>query len=190
MGSLPPSGAGWRTKPLPGGGWHQDGGSGSSVACDQRRDAGGGALRQTRPEGERGLASPSGYRPARSRSGCGQPRAPRHIDANKGGLVATISANSAGVWLAADDAGVWLSAWNPDRSNDAGATFVSASTNAPAGTPGHVYNFRPFAVGEGRVWFISGPHDPGLPAGGICGLNRSEEHTSELQSHVNLVCRL
>ncbi len=21
------------------------------------------------------------------------------------------------------------------------------------------------------MWFISGPHDPGLPAGGICGLN-------------------
>src|SRR5260370_3542997 len=45
------------------------------------------------------------------------------------------------------------------------------------------------------------PHLPGLPdhahipedppaAGGSSGIWRSEEHTSELQSHLNLVCRL
>src|SRR5690242_21621842 len=34
---------------------------------------------------------------------------------------------------------------------------------------------------------LVGAHDVGL---GREGLHRSEEHTSELQSHVNLVCRL
>jgi hypothetical protein len=26
-------------------------------------------------------------------------------------------------------------------------------------------------VADKRVWFISGPHDTGLPKGGVCGLN-------------------
>src|SRR5438477_9454029 len=36
------------------------------------------------------------------------------------------------------------------------------------------------------------PHSCGLPrlTGGSASTTRSEEHTSELQSHVNLVCRL
>src|SRR5690242_21484827 len=37
----------------------------------------------------------------------------------------------------------------------------------------------------------SGSHVPAMPmAWGNCVAPRSEEHTSELQSHVNLVCRL
>src|SRR5690242_21288872 len=53
------------------------------------------------------------------------------------------------------------------------------------------------AVGLGRVEAVE--VDAALPAadpgrvgaeGGNRGIGRSEEHTSELQSHVNLVCRL
>lgn len=83
------------------------------------------------------------------------------IDASSGELAATIPVESAGIWIAADDEGVWVS----------NASFVDASTNSVSGEPGDVYNFRPFAVAEGRVWFISGPHDRGLPKGGVCGLN-------------------
>jgi hypothetical protein len=94
-----------------------------------------------------------------------------HIDAASGEVVATIPIESAGIWIAADDAGVWVSAWDPNDANDAKAYFIDASTNKVSGEPGDVYNFRPFAVADGRVWFISGPHDPGLPDGGVCGLN-------------------
>src|SRR5690242_21407235 len=51
-------------------------------------------------------------------------------------------------------------------------------------------------VGRGQI--ACGPHTgaDGVGDGGAlrsrerCGFGRSEEHTSELQSHVNLVCRL
>ncbi len=92
------------------------------------------------------------------------------IDAGTGS-VTPIDVNSAGVWIAADDAGVWLDVWDSSRSNNSVAQFIDASTGAPSGQPGAVYNFRPFAVAEDRVWFISGPHDQGLPKGGVCGLN-------------------
>jgi hypothetical protein len=68
---------------------------------------------------------------------------------------------------------VWVSAWDPEDEHDSKAYFIDASTNDVSGEPGDVYNFRPFAVAEGRVWFISGPHDRGLPDGGVCGLNVS-----------------
>src|SRR5260370_34351925 len=44
------------------------------------------------------------------------------------------------------------------------------------------YEARPFAHGRRSL----------LPEGSLCcdDLRRSEEHTSELQSHLNLVCRL
>src|SRR5579864_9745588 len=42
--------------------------------------------------------------------------------------------------------------------------------------------------------FRSPDHEPGQrgqhPPPASCAIGRSEEHTSELQSHVNLVCRL
>jgi hypothetical protein len=93
------------------------------------------------------------------------------IDASSGEVVARIPIESIGLWMAADDTGVWLDAsGDPDHPNDS-AYFVDASTNAVSGEPASVYNFRPFAIAEGRVWFLSGPHDEGLPKGGICGLN-------------------
>src|SRR5438034_10737755 len=40
------------------------------------------------------------------------------------------------------------------------------------------------------VYRIAGPDRPGRPTPGGSGQSRSEEHTSELQSHSDLVCRL
>jgi Tol biopolymer transport system component len=93
------------------------------------------------------------------------------IDAASGEVEASVPLRASGLWLAADDAGLWLPAWDPDDENDSSAYFVDASTNEVSGEPADVYNFRPFAVADGRVWFISGPHDPKLPDGGVCGLN-------------------
>jgi Tol biopolymer transport system component len=93
------------------------------------------------------------------------------IDATSAELAATIPIESSGIWIAADDTGVWVPAWDPDDQHDSNAYFIDASTNAVGGKLGDVYNFRPFAIEYGRVWFISGPHDRGLPDGGICGLN-------------------
>ena len=73
--------------------------------------------------------------------------------------------------MAADDTGVWLDAAGDLNRPNNHAYFVDASTNAVSGAPAAIYNFRPFAIAEGRVWFISGPHDEGLPKGGVCGLN-------------------
>jgi len=89
-----------------------------------------------------------------------------HIDASSG-VAASVDLSNAGIWIAADDAGVWLSAVDPSPPNQAIAAFISASTDALSGRPVHISNFRPFAVGDGRAWFISGP---GTPAG-ICGMN-------------------
>jgi hypothetical protein len=64
------------------------------------------------------------------------------------------------VWLASAEDGVWV-------ASD-GVAFV-ANSGGPPQVAGDVYNFRPFLVADKRVWFISGPHDPGLPKGGVCG---------------------
>lgn len=45
------------------------------------------------------------------------------IDALSGELVATISINGDGNWIAADDAGVWISAWSTIDPNDWNAVF-------------------------------------------------------------------
>src|SRR4051812_50011223 len=46
------------------------------------------------------------------------------------------------------------------------------------------------AAGAGSVW-VAAPLTQTLPAPAAIALGlRSEEHTSELQSHVNIVCRL
>jgi hypothetical protein len=111
------------------------------------------------------------------------------IDATSGELTATIPIQTAGIWIAGDDTGGWVPAWDPHR-DDFMAFFIDASTNDLSGEPGDVYNFRPFAVADGRVWFISGPHDPGLPKGGVCGLNvstRTVDVCAEPQSAPDLV---
>jgi hypothetical protein len=93
------------------------------------------------------------------------------IDSASGRVVARVDIESSGIWIAANDSGVWMPAWDPANPNDSRAYFVDASTDAVSGDPGPVYNFRPFAVADGRVWFITGPGDKGLPNGGVCGLN-------------------
>ena len=76
-----------------------------------------------------------------------------------------IDVSSTGIWLAADDAGVWLSASLPHRH--ASSVFVAAGDGEPVGF-GEIYNFRPFVVAQGRVWFVGGPHDG--PVLGVCGM--------------------
>src|SRR5690242_21812820 len=60
---------------------------------------------------------------------------------------------------------------------------------------GHSCDISGMARHEGKVFVYRDPEPP-LPGEAQCALrvgidkDRSEEHTSELQSHVNLVCRL
>jgi hypothetical protein len=84
------------------------------------------------------------------------------IDAATATVVRKVEFASTGEWLAATEDGVWV-------ASD-GVAFV-ANSGGPPRVAGDVYNFRPFLVADKRVWFISGPHDPGLPMGGVCGLN-------------------
>jgi hypothetical protein len=84
------------------------------------------------------------------------------IDATTATVVRRVQFASTGLWLAAAEDGVWV-------ASD-GVAFVANSSGSPQ-VAGDVYNFRPFLVADQRVWFISGPHDPGLPKGGVCGLN-------------------
>src|SRR5260370_30920563 len=50
----------------------------------------------------------------------------------------------------------------------------------------------PPCTADGQASFhpISPTHHSAIPGRGPAGSPRSEEHTSELQSHLNLVCRL
>src|SRR5690242_20782053 len=52
------------------------------------------------------------------------------------------------------------------------------------GRCGHLHELRPGRVARRRLRRVR------ADSGGLGGSHRSEEHTSELQSHVNLVCRL
>lgn len=88
------------------------------------------------------------------------------IDATTATVVRKVEFASTGLWLASTDDGVWA-------ASD-GVAFV-ANAGGPPQVAGGVYNFRPFVVAHERVWFISGPHDPGLPEGGVCGLNITTE---------------
>jgi hypothetical protein len=85
------------------------------------------------------------------------------IDSATATLVRKVEFASTGLWLASAEDGVWV-------ASDDGVAFV-ANSGGPPQVAGDVYNFRPFLVADKRVWFISGPHDPGLPEGGVCGLN-------------------
>jgi Tol biopolymer transport system component len=92
------------------------------------------------------------------------------IDAATSAVSRTVELSGAGVWIAADSDGVWVNGWRPDGTV---TDFFVLASGGPPQEAGSVYNFRPFAVAQGRVWFVSGPNDPGLPKGGICGLNVS-----------------
>lgn len=82
----------------------------------------------------------------------------------------TVDLSGANLWIAASPDGVWLDASKPDVPGTSGAWFVPRTGGAPVDVAS-VANFRPFTVALGHVWFISGPSDKGLPAGGVCGLN-------------------
>jgi hypothetical protein len=88
------------------------------------------------------------------------------IDEGTGSVLARLDVRSGAIWLAGNEQGVWLSSGLPEQRGS--SVFVSASDNTV--TPfGNIYNFRPFAVADGHVWFIAGPHDG--PIQGTCGLN-------------------
>jgi hypothetical protein len=88
------------------------------------------------------------------------------INATTATVVRKIEFASAGLWLASANDGVWV-------ASD-GVAFVE-NAGGPPQDAGSVYNFRPFLVADKRVWFIPGPRDPGLPKGGVCGLNITTE---------------
>jgi hypothetical protein len=92
------------------------------------------------------------------------------LDPTTGEVLARLDLPAAGLWLAGDDRGVWLSASLGAGSSDSGSTsaVIAPDTNALAPF-GSVVNFRPFAVGEGSVWFVAGPHEGKLQ--GICGID-------------------
>ncbi len=92
------------------------------------------------------------------------------VDATTATVTETVPLSIAGYLLAASEDGVWVSGWRPDYANHAASFFVPVAGGSPQ-VAADVYNFRPFAVAEGRVWFISGSSDPGLPEGGVCGAN-------------------
>src|SRR5260370_5060296 len=57
-----------------------------------------------------------------------------------------------------------------------GGSQPSGARRKTTAKPGSIRFQRPAANNSNRTW--------------LCGCFRSEEHTSELQSHLNLVCRL
>jgi hypothetical protein len=92
------------------------------------------------------------------------------VDPSTATVSETVPLSASGIWLTASEDGVWVDAWRPDDPHASAAFFVPISGGAPQMAVDG-YNFRPFAVAEGRVWFVSGPNDPGLPKGGVCGMN-------------------
>jgi hypothetical protein len=92
------------------------------------------------------------------------------IDPSAATVSEIVPLSASGLWLAASKDGLWVDAWRPDDPHASAAFFVPISGGAPQ-MAADGYNFRPFAVAEGRVWFVSGPNDPGLPKGGVCGMN-------------------
>lgn len=88
------------------------------------------------------------------------------IDEGSGSVLASLNVQPSGIWLAGNDQGVWLSSGLSELPGT--SVFVSAADNSVSPF-GNIYNFRPFAVANGHVWFIAGPHDG--PIQGTCGLN-------------------
>src|SRR5438477_6767806 len=66
--------------------------------------------------------------------------------------------------------------------------FRSGASGAPAGPPTTPVNTQMYDSLLGRTYAEIGSDARSYHK--CQGANRSEEHTSELQSHVNLVCRL
>jgi hypothetical protein len=98
----------------------------------------------------------------------------RVADDGSADAVTPIDVRASGIWIAADEANVWLSAWHAD--SDTTSTIVSAHDGV-ARSFGSVYNFRPFAVAEGRVWFVAGPGDGSLQ--GVCAMRLDTQQVDE-----------
>jgi len=85
-----------------------------------------------------------------------------------------VTDHSSGVWLAGAPDGVYLSVWANGTPNPPGGPGGSAFIGLDGSTHliGDIYNFRPSAVANGRVWFVAGPHDGHLS--GVCGMRTSD----------------
>jgi hypothetical protein len=88
------------------------------------------------------------------------------IDEATGAVRARLDVQPGAIWMAGSDQGVWVSSGLSEQRGN--SVLVSAADNSIVPF-GDIYNFRPFAVAEGHVWFIAGPHDG--PIQGACGLN-------------------
>jgi hypothetical protein len=91
------------------------------------------------------------------------------FDASTGAPVRTVELLGSWISIAASDAGAWADGWVPAEPHTSAAFFVP--TNGEPVRAADLSQFRPFAVGDGHVWFVAGPDDPGVPSGGICGLD-------------------
>jgi hypothetical protein len=98
----------------------------------------------------------------------------RVADDGSADVVTPIDVRASGIWIATDEANVWLSAWHADL--DTTSTIVSAQDGV-ARSFGSVYNFRPFTVAEGRVWFVAGPGDG--PLQGVCAMRLDTQQVDE-----------
>jgi sugar lactone lactonase YvrE len=85
-----------------------------------------------------------------------------------------VTDHSSGVWLAGTPDGVYLSVWAQGTPNPPSGPGGSAFIDLDGTTQliGDIYNFRPSAVADDRVWFVAGPHDGDLS--GVCGMRTSD----------------
>ena len=85
-----------------------------------------------------------------------------------------VTDHSSGVWLAGTPDGVYLSVWPDGTPNPPGGPGGSAFIGLDGSTQliGDIYNFRPSAVANDRVWFVAGPHDGHLS--GVCGMRATD----------------
>lgn len=87
------------------------------------------------------------------------------IDPATNEIVARIDVKSAGYILAAGGGRVWVPAWvGPDTP---GVVAIDPATNEPVEDSGSIRWFRPFAVGAGGIWVLSGPQPPQ----GVCRMD-------------------
>src|SRR5690606_41146860 len=71
-----------------------------------------------------------------------------------------------------------------------GPVVEVASDRLPNGLELYVYEDHTAPVVSVNLWYRVGSRDEPIGRRGMAHLLRSEEHTSELQSRENLVCRL
>jgi hypothetical protein len=81
------------------------------------------------------------------------------IDPVTNSVTATASLDTVGIYMAVGGGHVWVAGWpvgvSPDASRYPAALRISEEEASVVGEPIPVDDFRPFAVGEGGVWFTT-----------------------------------